>query len=265
MDRFDVLIVGGGHGGAQAAIALRQLGFAGSIAIVSDEDQPPYERPPLSKEYLGGEKPFERMLIRPGEFWVDRNVELRLGRRVVALDPNERAVRLADGSLIGYGDLVWAAGGTPYRLKCAGADLRGVHSIRSKRDVDALKEELGQAPSVAIVGGGYIGLEAAAVLRKAGKHVVLVEAADRVLSRVAAAPLSRFIEAEHRAQGVDLRLEAKVDLVQGDGTRATGVVLASGERIDAAVVIVAIGIAAAAGPVLCAGAAGETGVDVDDL
>ncbi|HEX8641872.1 MAG TPA: FAD-dependent oxidoreductase [Allosphingosinicella sp.] len=264
MDGFDTLIVGGGHGGAQAAIALRQLGFAGNVAIVTEEDEPPYERPPLSKEYLGGEKTFERMLIRPPGFWIERNVELRLGQRVVAVDPAAHAIELGDGSRVAYGNLIWAAGGVPHRLKCDGADLRGVHSIRSKRDVDALRVELGAAERVAIVGGGYIGLEAAAVLVKLGKSVTLIEAAERVLSRVAGPPLSRFFEAEHRAHGVDVRTEAEVDRIEGDATMATGLRLASGERIAADRVIVAIGIAAAARPLLDAGAAGADGVDVDE-
>jgi len=264
MERFDVIIVGGGHGGAQAAIKLRQLGFAGSLAIVSQEGEPPYERPPLSKEYLAGEKPFERMLIRPAGFWAERNIELRLGREVTVVQPEDGIIQLADDSRLAYGDLVWAAGGRPFRLKCAGGDLAGVHSIRGKADADALKAQLPDVRRVAIVGGGYIGLEAAAVLTKLGKNVVLIEAADRVLSRVAAEPLARFFEAEHRLRGVDVRTGACVELIEGEGPRATGVRLAEGESIPADLVIVAIGIAAAAEALQQAGAAGANGVDVDE-
>ena len=258
MERFDAVIVGGGHGGAQAAIALRQIGFAGSIAIVSKEADPPYERPPLSKEYLAGEKDFERMLIRPHAFWKERGVELRLGRRVVAVDPEAHRIACDDGAEIGYGALVWAAGGYAYRLKCAGAELGHVHTIRSRADADRLIAALPGCERVAIVGGGYIGLEAAAVLTKLGRKVTLLEAADRVLSRVAGEPLSRFFEAEHRARGVDLRTRIAVAAIETGGVR-----LAAGDLVAAEAVIVAIGIGAEAGPLLEAGAAGSNGVDVD--
>lgn len=263
MRHHDVIIVGSGHGGAQAAIALRQLGYSGSVAIVTEETDLPYERPPLSKEYLADEKPFERMLIRPPEFWAARAVELRLGSRVRAVQPDARTLELADGESLSYGDLVWAAGGYPYRLRCEGADLAGVHVIRRKSDVDALRSELPGVERIAIVGGGYVGLETAAVLSKLGKKVTLLEAADRVLSRVAAEPLSRFYEAEHRAHGVDLRTGVAVELIEGRGA-AGGVRLAGGASVPAAAVIVAIGIGAAVEPLTDAGAAGSDGVDVDE-
>ena len=263
MQSFEVIIVGGGHAGAQAAIALRRLGFAGSIAIVSQEPDPPYERPPLSKEYLAGEKPFERMLIRPPEFWAERGIKLRLGRRVAALEPAAGQVLIEDGERLAYRNLIWAAGGRPYRLRCAGGDLGNVHSIRSRADVDALRAGLHQVNRIAVIGGGYIGLEAAAVLTKLGKRVTLLEAADRVLSRVTAEPLSRFYEAEHRAHGVDLRTGAVVQSIEGRNGAAVGVRLGGGETLPAELVIVAIGIGAAVEPLLAAGAAGGDGVDVD--
>ena len=235
----DVLIVGSGHGGAQAAIALRQLGFTGSIAMVGAEPDPPYERPPLSKDYLAGEKEFERILIRPPSFWEERGVALLPGRTVVEVDPGAREVRCADGGAIGYGKLIWAAGGIARRLPGGG------HVIRSRADVDALIAALPVAERVAVIGGGYIGLEAAAVLSRLGKQVILLEALDRVLARVAGEPLSRFYEAEHRRHGVEIRLGAGAETVEADLT------------------IVAIGIDPAVGPLKAAGAAGENGVDVD--
>ena len=189
MERFDLVIVGSGHGGAQAAIALRQLGFGGSIAMVSSDPELPYERPPLSKDYLSGEKPFERMLIRPPAFWQERQVELRLGETAAAVDAPSKRLELERGAGLGFGTLIWAAGGRPHRLSCEGCDLEGVHVVRSRADVDSLRADLGRAERAVVVGGGYIGLEAAAVLRKLGKSVVLLEAADRVLSRVAGEPL----------------------------------------------------------------------------
>lgn len=261
-DHFDVAIVGAGHAGAQAAILLRQSGFAGSVALIGDEAEPPYERPPLSKEYLAGEKPFERLLIRPVKFWEERAVTLRGGARVEAVEPEAHSLSLATGTL-GYGTLIWAAGGRPRPLPCPGADLAGVHYVRSRADVDRMMLELPAARRVVIVGGGYIGLEAAAVLTKLGKPVTLIEALDRVLARVAGAELSRFFEAEHRARGVDVRLDTKVVAIEGEAGRATGVRLADGTLVPGEMVVVGIGILPNVEPLISAGAAGGDGVMVD--
>ncbi len=262
---YDVLIVGAGHGGAQAAIALRQRNFAGSIAIVGEEPDIPYERPPLSKDYLAGEKSFERMLIRPRSFWIDRNVSLLTGQRVVSVDAVAHNVSTEDGNSIGYGQLIWAAGGHARRLTCAGHDLHGVHSVRMRSDVDRMIDELATTERVAVIGGGYIGLEVAAALTKLGKQVTVLEALDRVLARVAGAPLSRFYEAEHRAQGVDVRLRTVVECIEERNGRAAGVRLAGGEQIAADMVIVGIGILPAVEPLSVAGAEGSNGVAVDQF
>lgn len=263
MKRFDVVIVGAGHAGAAAAIALRQAGFSGSIAMIGREPEPPYERPPLSKEYLAGEKPFERLHIRPATFWPEKQIALLLDAAVVAVDAAARTVRLADATVIAYGDLIWAAGGDPRRLGCPGADLAGVHAVRTRADVDAIMRELPAVSRVAIVGGGYIGLEAAAVLTKLGKAVTLLEALPRVLARVAGPQLSAFFEAEHRAHGVDLRTGATVACLTGEAGRVTGVELGDGTRVAAGMAIVGIGIVPAVAPLLDAGARGDNGVDVD--
>lgn len=260
---YDVVIVGAGHGGAQAAIALRAAKFAGSIAMIGDEPEPPYERPPLSKDYLSGDKPFERILIRPPAFWGERDVALRLGRRVVRVDPQARTVTTDDGATIGYGQLIWATGGSPRRLTCSGHDLAGVHGVRTRADVDRMIAELPGVTRVAVIGGGYIGLEAAAVLAKFGKQVTVLEALPRVLARVAGEPLSRFYEAEHRAHGVDVRLGVTVACIAEADGRACGVTLAEGETVPAEMVIVGIGIVPAVQPLLDAGAAGGNGVEVD--
>src|SRR6478609_7746071 len=195
MERADVVIVGSGHGGAQAAIALRQQGFEGSILMIGRDPEPPYERPPLSKEYLARDKPFERILIRPAAFWEERGISLRLGTAVTGIDPAARSLKLSTGDRAQYGTLIWAAGGDPRRLSCAGADLSGVHAVRDKADVDRIMAELDNgAKRVAVVGGGYIGLEAAAVLTKLGCEVTLLEALPRVLARVAGEPLSDFYQ-----------------------------------------------------------------------
>jgi 3-phenylpropionate/trans-cinnamate dioxygenase ferredoxin reductase subunit len=261
-ERYDVLIVGGGHAGAAAAIALRQEKFAGSIAIVSAEPELPYERPPLSKEYLAGEKSFERLLIRPASFWAERAIDLHLGETVVALDVAARSVRTDRGRSVAYGELIWATGGAPRRLTCDGHHLSGVHAVRTRADVDRLLAELGQAARVVVIGGGYIGLEAAAALTKFGKAVTLVESLDRVLARVAGAALSRFYEAEHRARGVRIMLGATVACIEGDD-RVDGVRLADGALLPADVVIVGIGIVPAVAPLAAAGAEIGDGVRVD--
>lgn len=260
---FDVLIVGAGHAGAQAAIALRQASFAGSIGLLGDEVDLPYERPPLSKEYFSGEKSFERILLRPGNFWAEREIILHLGRRAVAVDPAMHRVILEDGAAIEYGKLVWATGGSPRRLTCVGHDLRGVHGVRTRADTDRMIAEIDEARQVVVIGGGYIGLEAAAVLRKTGKEVTILEAMDRVLARVAGEALSRFYEAEHRSHGVEIRLGAKVDCILGKDGKVSGVRMNDGSILPADMVIVGIGIVPAVEPLIAAGAEGGNGVDVD--
>ncbi|TXC70306.1 NAD(P)/FAD-dependent oxidoreductase [Sphingomonas ginsenosidivorax] len=260
---YDVVIVGAGHAGAQAAAALRQRRFAGTIAIIGEEPELPYERPPLSKDYLSGAKPFERLLIRPAAFWHDRDVAMLTGRKVVRIDPDAHTVTAEDGTTTGYGTLIWAAGGHARRLTCSGHHLAGVHSVRSRADVDRMMTELATTTRVCVVGGGYIGLEAAAVLAKLGKQVTVLEAQDRVLARVAGVALSRFFEAEHRAHGVDIRLGSVVDCITGHDGRAAGVRLADGEVIACEMVIVGIGIVPAVEPLLAAGAEGGNGVAID--
>lgn len=261
-EHYDVVIVGAGHGGAQAAIALRQNKFAGTIAMIGDEPELPYERPPLSKEYFSGEKVFERILIRPPSFWDDRDVTMKLSSRVTAVDPAAHELTQHDGSIMGYGSLIWAAGGSPRRLTCLGHDLKGVHTVRTRADADRMRSELSETNRAVVIGGGYIGLEAAAVLSKSGKQVIVLEALDRVLARVAGEPLSRFYEAEHRAHGVDVRLGAKVECILGDAA-VTGVRLHDGEVIPCEMVIVGIGIVPAVEPLIAAGAKGGNGVAVD--
>ncbi|CAM3162312.1 5,5'-dehydrodivanillate O-demethylase ferredoxin reductase subunit [Sphingomonas antarctica] len=265
MTAFDVLIVGAGHGGAQAAIALRQAKFSGTIGIVGEEPELPYERPPLSKDYLAGEKPFERLLIRPAAFWAERDIVFLTDKRVETVRSEAHEVALSDGQTVQYGKLIWAAGGAPRRLSCDGHDASGVHTVRTRGDVDRMMAELATVEHAVVVGGGYIGLEAAAVLVKLGKRVTLLEALDRILARVAGEPLSRFYEAEHRAHGVDVRLGVSVDHIEVANGRAAGVHLADGEPLGCDMVIVGIGIIPAIEPLRAAGAACSNGVDVDAL
>jgi 3-phenylpropionate/trans-cinnamate dioxygenase ferredoxin reductase component len=266
MDSAEIVIVGAGHGGAQAAIALRQQGFPGSILMIGRDPEPPYERPPLSKEYLAGEKPFERIMIRPEAFWADKDVTLRPGITVTKVDPQAKELTVTGGDTVGYGTLIWAAGGDPRRLSCPGGELGGIHTVRTRADVDRMRSELAAGGTrVVVIGGGYIGLEAAAVLRKLGCEVVLLEALDRVLARVAGEDIARFYEDEHRAHGVDLRTDVAVEAIEGDGDRVTGIRLAGGETLDCDMVVIGIGIVPAVGPLIAAGAAGSNGVDVDEF
>lgn len=260
--RPGVVIVGAGHAGAACAIALRQEGYAGAIRIIGAEADLPYERPPLSKEYLSGEKAFDRLLIRPAAFWAERDIAFLPSTRIVTVDAVAQRIWSDRGEAHDYDSLIWATGGNARRLTCAGGNLAGVHSVRTRADVDAMMRELPDVQRVAIIGGGYIGLEAAAVLAKLGRQVTLVEALDRVLARVAGPILSRFFEAEHRAQGVDLRLGASIDRITGT-ERATGIRLANGEEIAADMIIVGIGIVPAVEPLRASGAAGTNGVAVD--
>lgn len=260
---YDVVIVGSGHGGAQTALALRQHGFEGSVAIVGRERELPYERPPLSKEYLARQRPFERLCLRPEAAWADKMIDLLLGKTVTAVDPGAKSITLGDGSGLGYRYLVWATGGDPRRLTCDGSDLTGVHAVRTRADVDQLMREIDAgAKRAVVIGGGYIGLEAAAVLVKLGISVTLLEALPRVLARVAGEDLSRFYEAEHREHGVDLRTGVSVACIDGLDA-VTGVKLGDGEVLQADIVIVGIGIIPAVEPLLAAGASGGNGVDVD--
>lgn len=263
MQQYDVLIVGGGHGGAQAAIALRQAKFEGSIAIIGEENEYPYERPPLSKDYFAGEKAFERIMIRPRTYWPESGVDLLLGRSVDKVDPVRQAVTTSDGEVITYSKMIWATGGNPRKLQCAGANLPGVHVVCNKQDVDSILGDLDGVSDVTIIGGGYIGLEAAAVLSKLGKKVTVLEAMDRVLARVAGEPLSRFYEAEHRAHGVDIHLNAEVLAIEGEN-QVIGVMLSDGRVIPAQMVIVGIGITPAVLPLAQAGASVVGGVIIDE-
>lgn len=260
---YDVLIVGAGHGGAQAAIMLRQQKFEGTIAIAGEEPELPYERPPLSKEYFAGEKEFERIQIRPPAFWDEREITILTATKITSVDPARHEVRTEFGDTIGYGILIWATGGHARMLPLPGGNLPGVQSVRTRADADTMKAASASADQIVVIGGGYIGLEAAAVLSKAGKKVVVLEAQSRVLARVAGEALSRFYEDEHRAHGVDVRLGVTIEAIEGTDC-ATGVRLADGVLIDADLVIVGIGIVPAVEPLIAAGAKGGNGVSVDE-
>ncbi|MFV3130389.1 NAD(P)/FAD-dependent oxidoreductase [Niveispirillum sp. KHB5.9] len=263
-DRYDIVIAGAGQAAAQCAQSLRQGGFTGTIALIGDEDCGPYERPPLSKEYLAGKREAARLLLRKPDYWTDKGVALLTGRRIIGLDRAAHSLTLADGGQVGYGKLVWATGGRPRPLSCPGAGLAGVHAIRSIADIDGLKADLVPGARVVIIGGGYIGLETAAVLRGLDYAVTVLEAQERLLARVTSPPVSAFFAGLHRGQGVDLRLSAQVAALLGDG-RVTGVSLSDGTEIPADIVIVGIGILPNVEVLAAAGLPCPNGVAVDAL
>ncbi|RQR51352.1 NAD(P)/FAD-dependent oxidoreductase [Burkholderia sp. Bp9140] len=259
----EVLIVGSGHAGAQAAICLRQGKFAGSITIVGEEPDLPYERPPLSKEYLTGTKDADQVLIRPASFWQSRGIVIMAGRRVEAVYPDRHRACLDDGLELEYAHLVWAAGSRPRRLHCPGADLHGVHYIRTRAHADAILRELESVKNIVIVGGGYIGLEAAATFVKLGKRVAVIESQDRVLARVTVESMSRFFESEHRARGVGIHLGTNVEAFKERGGRVSDVALSNGVVLPAEMVVIGVGVVPVVEPLLVAGATGAGGVAID--
>ena len=262
-ENADILIVGAGQAGAQTAADLRRRGFAGSILLVGDEPDEPYERPPLSKAYLAGQMEAEQLPLRSASFWSEAGVDCRTGLRVTALDPQARTATTADGLRLAYGKLVWAAGGGARRLQAPGAELKGVYTLRTRADADHVRAALGAGADVVLIGGGYIGLEAAASIRSLNKRVTIVEAQSRVLARSVAPQVSQALEAEHRARGVRILTGAHVAGLLGRDGRVTHVQLSGGEEIAADLVLVGIGLEPHDSPLATAGAVVGDGVHVD--
>ncbi len=263
MSNYDVIIVGTGHAGAQAAVALRQQGFTGSILMIGEELHLPYERPPLSKEYFSGEKTFERILLRPEQFWQDKKIDLKLGQRVIQIDAQSHRILTQQNYEYHYDKLIWATGGKPRRLSCEGAALEGIHYIRNREDVDRINQELDRVQKCVIIGGGYIGLEAASALRKINRDVTLVEGQSRVLARVAGPIISDFYQQYHQEKGVELYLGQELDYLEGDQGRVHTVILANGTRIATDIVIVGIGLNPEVNVLVEAGAAFSNGIETD--
>lgn len=253
--RTEVLIVGTGQAGAQTALSLRQQGYDGRILLVGEEDALPYDRPPLSKDYLAGQKAAERLLLRPPAFWAERSIEIRPNTRITKVQ--DRIAIAADGTRFSFAQLVWAAGGHARQLDCPGMGLAGVHMLRTLADADRLLAELAAAERIVVIGGGYVGLEAAATLRGRDKQVTLIEVQPRLLARTAAPPVSDFYLAQHRAHGVDVQLGATVTALLGT-TRVEGVQLADGRQLVADLVLVGIGLVPSTAPL------GLDPIDVDD-
>jgi 3-phenylpropionate/trans-cinnamate dioxygenase ferredoxin reductase component len=236
-----VVIVGAGQAGAALAAKLRSLGHQGEIVMLGDEPAPPYQRPPLSKAYLLGEMEEDRLWLRAPDFWTETGVELRLGQPVTGIDPVAKTVTVG-GEALEYDHLALTTGSTPRRLPAAiGGELEGVYTVRTLADVDAMRGEFQPGRRVIIVGGGYIGLEAAAVGAKLGLEVTVLEMAPRVLQRVAAPETSDYVRALHQGHDVQLLESTGLDRLIGD-THVTGVALKDGRELPADFVIVGVGI-----------------------
>lgn len=237
-----VIVVGAGQAGASCVARLRAKGFDGQITLIGEEPFPPYQRPPLSKAYLLGEMERDRLYLRPESFYAEQGITLKLGAPVTAIDPVAQTLTVG-GEVLRYDDLVLTTGSTPRRLPAAiGGDLDGVMVVRGLHDVDAMAARFAKGAHVLIVGGGYIGLEAAAVAAKLGLKVTLVEMADRILQRVAAPETSAYFRAVHRDHGVDLREGVGLDHLTGHEGRVTGALLGDGSRVDVDFVLVGVGI-----------------------
>jgi 3-phenylpropionate/trans-cinnamate dioxygenase ferredoxin reductase component len=258
-----IVVIGGGQAGASLVARLRAEGFDGDITILCEEPVPPYQRPPLSKAYLLGDMAEARLYLRPESFYADHGINLRLGTRAEGIDTDAKTVT-AGGEALRYDQLALATGSIPRRLPAAiGGALQGVYTVRTLADVDAMAPEFVEGRRVLVVGGGYIGLEAAAVAAKRGLHVTLVEMADRILKRVAAPETSDWFRDLHRRHGVDIREGVGLERLHGE-TRVTGARLGDGTEIDLDFVVVGIGIAPASALAEAAGIACEDGILVDD-
>lgn len=236
-----VVIVGAGHAGGSAAAFLRQYGHEGRIVLIGDEPLLPYQRPPLSKAWLKGEADADSLALKPADWYGENNVFLRLSGVAERINRSAKTVTLASGEAIDYDFLILATGARARQLPIPGADLAGVLALRTAADAELLKHALGPGKRLAVIGGGYVGLEAAASARALGAEVVVVERESRVLARVACETLSTFFQDYHRARGVAFELNAGVEAFEGPGDHITGVRLSDGRVLPCDVALVGVG------------------------
>jgi 3-phenylpropionate/trans-cinnamate dioxygenase ferredoxin reductase component len=258
----NIVIIGAGQAGSALAVKLRSLEFTGAVTLVGEEAAPPYQRPPLSKKYLMGELELKRLYLRPESFYADNGISLHLSETAVAIDRKDKVV-IAGGAAIPYDQLALTTGSVPRRLPGSiGGELDGVHVVRNLADVDAMAPAFTEGARVLIVGGGYIGLEAAAVAAKLGLKVTLVEMGDRILQRVAAPQTSDFFRDLHRAHGVDLREGIGLTRLLGED-RVTGAELSDGTILELDFVIAGVGVTPATELAEAAGLTIDNGIAVD--
>ncbi|OGT85116.1 MAG: pyridine nucleotide-disulfide oxidoreductase [Gammaproteobacteria bacterium RIFCSPLOWO2_02_FULL_61_13] len=256
------LIIGASHAAAQMGPSLRQSGWEGKILIIGDEPHIPYHRPPLSKDFLAGKKQMADIRIRPEDLYQKAGIEFLLGRRVEAIHPDRKRVRLDDGEELPYDNLALTVGSRVRRVDLPGVDLAGVHYLRTAEDVEAIRKHVAPGANAVIVGGGYIGLETAAVLRSAGMNVTVVEMMERIMQRVTAPEVSAFYTRVHREEGVDIRCNLGVGAFEGQG-RVEAVRCSDGTRLPADLVIIGVGIVPNVELARDAGLKAENGIVVD--
>jgi 3-phenylpropionate/trans-cinnamate dioxygenase ferredoxin reductase subunit len=257
-----VVVVGAGQAGSSLVAKLRNSGFDGRVTLIGAEPVPPYQRPPLSKAYLLGDMALDRLFLRPESFYAEHQIDLRLNTRVTGIDRTAQTITLND-EVMPYDHLVLATGSDPRRLPASiGGALDGVFVVRDLADVDAMAPHVVAGKRALIVGGGYIGLEAAAVAAKRGLEVTLVEMADRILQRVAAPETSDYFRALHQGHGVTIREGIGLDRLLGEG-HVTGARLSDGTELAVDLVIVGVGIAPATALAEAAGLEIDNGIKVD--
>lgn len=260
-----IVVVGGGQAGASLVAKLRALGETAPTTLICAESVPPYQRPPLSKAYLLGEMAEERLYLRPESWYAENNIELRLGSPVTSIDAERRVLDL-NGEAVGYDELVLTTGSVPNSLPAKiGGDLDGVFTVRGLADVDRMEPRFQQGARALVVGGGYIGLEAAAVAAKLGVHVVVIEMSERILGRVASAETADVIREAHKSHGVDIREGVGLDKLVGEDGHVTGAVLTDGSMLHVDFAVLGIGIRPDTRLAETAGIACDNGIAVDEF
>jgi 3-phenylpropionate/trans-cinnamate dioxygenase ferredoxin reductase subunit len=257
-----IVIVGAGQAAGQAAASLRQEKYEGSITILGDEAQLPYQRPPLSKQYLSGELGVDQVLVRPEKFYADRDIAVHTNTTIASIDVDGKKVTTESGDVYEYEKLLIATGSSPRRLQMPGSDLAGIHYLRTIDDVDRIRKAMSTAKSLCIIGGGYVGLEVAAVAVTAGLEVTLVEMEERILQRVTTPEMSEYYHKLHSERGVNIELSTGVSGFEGEGFVST--VLCGDKTFDADIVIVGIGIIPNTDIAEAAGVECDNGISVDD-
>ena len=259
-----IVIVGGGHAGGQAAASLRQEGYDGEVILLADEPHIPYQRPPLSKQYLAGEHGLERVYLRPAAFYDSKGIAVRTGVRATGIDADAKRVECESGERVGYDKLLLATGSRVRKLAGVDHGIVGAHYLRTIADVDAIRAELKPEQRVAVVGGGYIGLEVAAVAVEMGACVTVLEMEERILGRVTTPEMSAFYHGLHTGKGVQIRTGWRVRTLVAENGRLASVESADGERLEADLAVIGIGIVPNVELAAAAGLDCNDGIVVDE-
>ena len=262
---MSVIIIGAGQAGLQSIVSLRQSGYPKAITLIGDEAYLPYQRPPLSKAYLSGKMERERLFLKPESFFTDNNVTVKLVTRVASIDAGAKSVTLESGESLAYEDLILATGSRPRRLDLAGRELANIFDLRGMADIDAMQPHFIAGEKIVVIGGGYIGLEAAAVAADMGLHVHVLEAAPRLLARVAEPEISAFYDRIHKARGVTIITQSRIEGFVGERDCVSGIQMADGSVIDADIVITGIGIVPNIELAQAAGLTLDNGIVVNDV